>query len=133
MANPTIDTVIEEKLSLLLRVLEEYQPPKREIGIQFFESVYKKPSWFGKTHEDVCWEQWVIEVAMEPPSRERETARRKTEKQLHDILLGIVNTVNSKKSHIPPITTTDSTPFPYQIVVSTEADSWGSVFKRILE
>jgi autophagy-related protein 101 len=136
VANPTIDTTVEEKLSVLLRVLEEYQPPKREIGVQFFETVYKKPSWFGKNHEDVCWEQWVIEVVMEPPSGEQEASRRKTEKQLHDILVEIVNQVNCNKDHIPPITTTDSTPFPYHIVVSTEeTEGWGSVFnfKGMLE
>lgn len=33
----------------------------------------------------------------------------------------IISIVNRDKDHIPPITTTDANPFPYQIVVNPKA------------
>jgi autophagy-related protein 101 len=38
----------------------------------------------------------------------------------------IVTTVNREKDHIPPITTSESNPFPYQIVINPKADGWGT-------
>jgi autophagy-related protein 101 len=137
VVNASIDIVIEEKASWLLRVIEETSGPG-QIGIQFFEIRSKKPSWFGKAHEEVCWEQWVITVTATQSITEadREASRQKTAVQLRKILEEIVTTVDSNKSHIPPITTTDATPFPYEIVVIPKStgdnESWGSVFKKIL-
>ena len=38
----------------------------------------------------------------------------------------IVTTVNREKDHIPPITTSDSNPFPYQIVINPKDNGWGA-------
>jgi autophagy-related protein 101 len=43
--------------------------------------------------------------------------RRAMEKSLQKTAMKIINIVNRDKDHIPPITTTDTNPFPYQIVV----------------
>jgi hypothetical protein len=49
-------------------------------------------------------------------------------KSLQKAAFKIVNIVNQYKDHIPPITTTDQNPFPYQIVVNPKAattnDTW---------
>ena len=40
----------------------------------------------------------------------------------------IIGIVNRDKDHIPPITTTDANPFPYQVVVNPKAapdQTWG--------
>ena len=88
-----------------------------------------------KTQEEVCWEEWLIDVHVinTRTDQDKETSLKKTEKQLRDIFLAITNKVNTNKDHIPPITTTDATPFPYRIVVpSVESETWGSVFKKML-
>lgn len=74
-------------------------------------------------------------------------------RQLQSVLLGIVTTANKHRDYIPPITTTEVAPFPYEIVVypsdlqgnpitAGEAgagggaggdESWGSVLKKILD
>lgn len=41
----------------------------------------------------------------------------------------IISIVNREKDHIPPITTTDSNPFPYQIVVNPKAVSENDVWR----
>jgi len=38
----------------------------------------------------------------------------------------IVTTVNREKDHIPPITTSESNPFPYQISVNPKDNGWGA-------
>lgn len=107
-----------------------------EIGLQFFEQRVKRATWFGRAQEDRCWEQWIISVAIvnAKSDTERESLNKKTEKQLREIFLSIVSTVNEHKDHIPPITTTDSTPFPFEIVVpgTSQGEGWGTVFKKML-
>jgi autophagy-related protein 101 len=38
----------------------------------------------------------------------------------------IVTTVNREKDHIPPITTSEANPFPYQISINPKGDGWGA-------
>jgi autophagy-related protein 101 len=38
----------------------------------------------------------------------------------------IVSTVNLEKEHIPPITTSETNPFPYQININPKGDGWGA-------
>lgn len=40
--------------------------------------------------------------------------------------MSIVTTVNTHKDHIPPITTIDSNPFPYQIIINPKDNGWGA-------
>jgi autophagy-related protein 101 len=49
------------------------------------------------------------------------------EKTLQKAAMKIVNIVNRDKDHIPPITTTETNPFPYQITVNpkSETTGWG--------
>ena len=38
----------------------------------------------------------------------------------------IISTVNREKDHIPPITTSETNPFPYQININPKGDGWGA-------
>lgn len=58
-------------------------------------------------------------------STERAKVRNAMETTLRGTVLKIVDIVNQHKDHIPPITTTDANPFPYQIVVNQKEDSSG--------
>lgn len=46
------------------------------------------------------------------------------EHMLQKAALKILAVVNRDKDHIPPITTSDSNPFPYRIVLNPRSDSW---------
>ena len=50
--------------------------------------------------------------------------RRAMEKSLQKTALKIVNIVNRDKDHIPPITTTETNPFPYHIIVNPKLEGW---------
>ena len=51
--------------------------------------------------------------------------RRAMEKSLQKTAVKIITIVNREKDHIPPITSTDTNPFPYQIVVNPKSDALG--------
>jgi autophagy-related protein 101 len=49
--------------------------------------------------------------------------RRAMTKSLEKAAHKIISIVNRDKDHIPPITTTDANPFPYQIIVNPKSVS----------
>jgi autophagy-related protein 101 len=57
---------------------------------------------------------------------ERVKVRKAMETQLQKTALKIVTTVNKEKDHIPPITTSESNPFPYRVVADPKDEGWGT-------
>ena len=55
---------------------------------------------------------------------ERIKVRKAMEKMLRKAAFKIVTTVNKEKDHIPPIMTSDTNPFPYEIVLNPKLDHW---------
>lgn len=56
---------------------------------------------------------------------ERAKVRKAMEAMLLKAAMKIVTTVNMEKDHIPPITTSESNPFPYQIMINPRDNGWG--------
>lgn len=163
VASTAIDTLIEEKASSLL---SSDTSSTQVLALQFFEKQndtqntgkhqrQKSGLWFvmgggGEKEKQVCWEQWVLKVSVLDAKNDadREKMRKTTANQLLEILKSIVSTASSNKDHIPPITTTDATPFPYKLVVGKDPnllekheepshnnkdETWGGMFKKMLE
>ncbi|KAG9196458.1 hypothetical protein G6011_01579 [Alternaria panax] len=121
-----LETLIEQKTFALVRAIDStHQPRGRgQIVVQFFEKKRKKTSYFfSKADEDVCWEQWTLDVTLAQPRTETDVlkVRRAMTKSLEKAAYKIIAIVNREKDHIPPITTTDANPFPYQIVVNPKS------------
>lgn len=57
---------------------------------------------------------------------ERAKVRKAMETMLLKTAMKIVTTVNREKDHIPPITTSEANPFPYQISTNPKGDGWGA-------
>jgi hypothetical protein len=57
---------------------------------------------------------------------ERAKVRKAMETMLLKTAMKIVTTVNLYKDHIPPITTSETNPFPYQININPKGDGWGA-------
>ncbi|KAL2787313.1 DUF1649-domain-containing protein [Aspergillus germanicus] len=105
------------------------------IAVEFYEKKRRRSGmWFpglaGKGEEEICWEVWNLEVTIATPRTESERAkvRRAMENMLQKAALKILTIVNHDKDHIPPITTSDSNPFPYRIVLNPRSDSWQNRF-----
>ena len=98
-----------------------------QVTVQFGERKRRK-GWFGgKADEEMVWETWVLDVTLASPRTEAEAAkaRRAMESSLSRTAMKIVNIVNRDRNHIPPITTNETNPFPYQILVNPKSDTWG--------
>ena len=59
-------------------------------------------------------------------NKERAKVRKAMESTLHNTVMKVVTLVNAHKDHIPPITTTESNPFPYQINVNQKDTGWAT-------
>ncbi|OTA95139.1 hypothetical protein M434DRAFT_394032 [Hypoxylon sp. CO27-5] len=102
------------------------------ISVQFFEKKRRK-AWlpklaYGSGDEEICWECWTVKVTVAEPRTESERAkvRKAMEQTLLTTAMKIVTCVNSQKDHIPPITTSEANPFPYQINVNRKDAGWAT-------
>ncbi|PKY05422.1 DUF1649 domain protein [Aspergillus campestris IBT 28561] len=105
------------------------------MAVEFYEKKRRRSGlWFGglagKGEEEVCWEVWNLDVTIATPRTESERAkvRKAMENMLQKAALKILTVVNRDKDHIPPITTSDSNPFPYRVVVNPRTDGWQNRF-----
>jgi len=147
-----LETLIDQRTATLVRQLDTSSDMGARntgvrglVAVQFFEKKRRK-AWFTKGEEEVCWEQWTLDVTLATPRTESGmypcavgkysvdtgwfTERAKVRKAMEAMLLKaamkIVTTVNREKDHIPPITTSEANPFPYQIVINPKGDGWGT-------
>jgi hypothetical protein len=130
--DPELEEQIDHRTNSLIKAIESSiaagaKSHRGQIAVEFYER-RPKNSWFSKTEEKVCWEQWVLSVTLLNPrtDSERARARASIEHQLQKTVLKIITTASLQKDHIPPITTNDANPFPYQIVVSPKGETWGA-------
>ncbi|KAK4155918.1 hypothetical protein C8A00DRAFT_31260 [Chaetomidium leptoderma] len=97
-----------------------------QITIQFLEKRRRKTWYAMRGDDEVCWESWTVKVTIaDPRTEERAKVRRASETTLHNAIMKAVTLANAHKDHIPPITTNESNPFPYQINISTGAGGGG--------
>jgi len=130
--DPELEEQIDQRTNLLIKSIESSigvgaKSHRGQIAVEFYER-RSKNSWFSKTEENVCWEQWLLDVTVLNPKSdsERAKARASIEHQLQKTVLEIITTASLRKDHIPPITTNDANPFPYQIIVSPKGETWGA-------
>ncbi|CAG8695179.1 15975_t:CDS:2, partial [Cetraspora pellucida] len=132
--DPEIEKVVDEKVELFVRNLESHGNQKGQISVTFHEKRTTKNAWFSRTEEDICWEQWAVTITTVTCHTESDKLRirKEMDRQLSACLFKIIRYVNDKKDHIPPITSLDANPFPYQIAIPATNDSWGSMLRKML-
>ncbi|KAI9253598.1 autophagy-related protein [Sporodiniella umbellata] len=131
-----VEDLIEEKIIEFMHNSNSARIKQGKLAVLFYEKRLKK-NWlsFTRGEELVCWEQWNITVHLiSSPGSEHEKLKaiRHVENQLSQSLLSILRLVNEQKEHIPSITTVDAHPFPYQIAIQSNTESWGATIKRML-
>lgn len=134
VSDDEVESTIDQRTSSFLRQLEaESTSPQSKRGhgqlvVQFSEKKRRKSGWFvSKADEETIWEIWTIDITLTGARSEPEAARNKRlmEKSLETAAMRILSIVNGEKSHIPPITTNESNPFPYQILINPKGDYFG--------
>ncbi|RAL67496.1 hypothetical protein DID88_008251 [Monilinia fructigena] len=132
--NVEIETLIDQRTAALVREIDTSSDlgarntgVRGQMAVQFFEKKRRK-AWFTKGEEEVCWEQWTLDVTLATPRTESERAKVRSamEAMLLKAAMKIVTTVNMEKDHIPPITTSEANPFSFQITINPRGDSWGA-------
>ncbi|ERS97752.1 uncharacterized protein SPSK_03603 [Sporothrix schenckii 1099-18] len=138
-----LETLIDQRTQMLVRQLEEEKSAsindgshgggnsrggRGQISVQFFEKRRRKAWYVMRGEEEVCWESWTVKVTVAEPRTESERAkvRQAMESTLLAAVMKIVTSVNANKDHIPPITTSESNPFPYQINVNQKEAGWAA-------
>jgi autophagy-related protein 101 len=71
-----LETLIEQRTAALVRQLDTSSDMgvrstgvRGQISVQFFEKRRRK-AWFTKGEEEVCWEQWTLDVTLATPRTE---------------------------------------------------------------
>ncbi|KAI9758322.1 MAG: hypothetical protein M1815_003527 [Lichina confinis] len=125
-----LDTLIDQRATALIRQIDttsnrHSNSGRGQVVVQFFEKKRRK-AWFAKAEEEVCWEQWTLDVTLATPRTESERAKVRVamESMLQRTVKKIVITANRDVDHIPPITTSETNPFPYQIITNPREDGW---------
>ncbi|KAI9818539.1 MAG: hypothetical protein M1827_000598 [Pycnora praestabilis] len=128
-----LETLIDQRTTALIRQIDTTSnltstSVRGQIAVQFFEKRRRK-AWFStKAEEEVCWELWTLDVTLATPRTDSERAkvRKAMEMMLQKTAMKIVTIVNRNTDHIPPITTSEANPFPYQIVINPRGEGWGT-------
>ncbi|KAK1769810.1 DUF1649 domain-containing protein [Phialemonium atrogriseum] len=146
VSDAELETLIDQRTAALVRQLDaernqphhHHQHPggggsggsgRGQVVVQFFERRRRKPAWYAiRGDEEVCWERWTVKVTVAEPRTESERAkvRKAMESTLLATVMKVVTYVNTHKDHIPPITTTESNPFPYQININQKESGWAT-------
>jgi autophagy-related protein 101 len=77
-----LETLIEQRTIALVRAIDSthQQRGRGQLVVQFFEKKRKKAYFFGRAEEDVCWEQWTLDVTLAQPRTETGTL------PVHDVM-----------------------------------------------
>ncbi|GAT30572.1 DUF1649 domain protein [Aspergillus luchuensis] len=142
-----LETLIDSRVSSLVRQHSSAASApdggggggvRARMAVEFYEKRRRRPGiWFGglsgKGEEEVCWEVWNLDVTIATPRTESERAkvRKAMENMLQKAVLKILAVVSRDKEHIPPITTSDSNPFPYRVVLNPRSDGYGYLDSNI--
>ncbi|KAL6713064.1 hypothetical protein ACLMJK_009185 [Lecanora helva] len=154
VADPELETLIDTRVGQLFRQLSSNSSPKSSVRgslvVEFFEKKRRKAAglgWFGtKGDEEICWESWCLEVTLATPKTEignlllckrcyksgttnafaeRTKVVKAVGSSLQKTAMKIITIVNRDKDHIPPITTSETNPFPYHIDLNPRVEGWG--------
>lgn len=154
--DPELERNIEEKIDLFIAWVEKHPNKKGQVCLSFFETRNKQTGWFGTKVERFYWEQWCISLNIFPPKSSQnkshlgraltldsaDTAMEEKTKQdvaletaLREVLFQILQLVNDKKDHIPPVLNSLTVSFPYEISIPSNSDSsFGKdMLKRMLQ
>lgn len=106
-----------------------------QLTVKFYErKKLKKPTWFGKTEEEINWETWILNVRVIQKNTDLSSLLDNLRLQFEKTVEEIGDYCDKNKDHIPIITSTDLFPFPYTMSTSHgNNDSWKAFIKKMLK
>lgn len=126
--DPEVDAKIEARISEFSLHAEKRLGEVSQLYLSFFEKRKRQVGWFGKQDERMCWEQWYINIrVISPPdlysqepnclavSNVKLQRQAKLQSAIEEMLMLIVRTVNDRKDHIPPVTSSSLVTYPFDV------------------
>lgn len=138
-----LERIIEEKIDMFVAWVENHPNKRGQVCLSFYETRNKPAAWFSKV-ERFHWEQWFISLTILSPKASQSKARHGRaltidsgetlmeernkrdavlQASLRDVLFQILQLVNDKKDHIPPVSNSNVVSFPYEITILSLSDS----------
>lgn len=73
-----LETLIDQRTTALVRAIDNaasysQKGGRGQLAVHFFEKKRRKTYFFGKADEEVCWEQWILDVTLATPRTESGT------------------------------------------------------------
>lgn len=114
---PLLDDEIDNKISQLLDKLDLDNHHRATLEVHFQTREKKRGGWFKSDADEVkLWEVWTIDVTCTPGvAGGANTDAIRT--SFEEGVIKVITTCDAHKDHIPPISTMDTSPFPYAIMV----------------
>eukprot|EP00242_Pyramimonas_sp_CCMP2087_P013653 CAMPEP_0198200402 /NCGR_PEP_ID=MMETSP1445-20131203/3417_1 /TAXON_ID=36898 /ORGANISM="Pyramimonas sp., Strain CCMP2087" /LENGTH=173 /DNA_ID=CAMNT_0043870459 /DNA_START=395 /DNA_END=916 /DNA_ORIENTATION=- len=136
--DPGVERKIEQKINILCNWVEKHPGKRVTVLLSFYEKRFKQ-IWFSKQEERLYWEQWRIHFdIVRPPSSDPDHLRVvrhvALEAAVREAVLEVLTLVGHKKEHIPPVVSSDTVCFPYEITLPSAMEShFGlDMFKRVV-
>lgn len=123
-----VEAKVEGRISEFCTHAEKRPADTAQLYLSFFEKRKRQVGWFGKQDERMCWEQWRINIRIiSPPdlystepnsvamNRVRSQRQARLQAALEDMLTLIIRSVNDRKDHIPPVTSSSIVTYPFDV------------------
>lgn len=142
-----VERTIEEKVSAVLTWLGKNPGKPVKVSLKFFEKRYKQ-AWFSKQEERLYWEEWNLNISCKQTEtlvsgggrqrsnttsgdtndlQEHHERQVRLQSLLRVVLTQILKHVNDKKEHIPPVVSSDTVTFPYEINIGDPENAQSSL------
>ncbi|KAF2206842.1 hypothetical protein CERZMDRAFT_52352 [Cercospora zeae-maydis SCOH1-5] len=148
VSQPDIEALIETRTTTLLRHLDttsttRNSPTFLTLTLQFLERKRRRTWFLQKPDEETPWETWHLNITVLPTnnntalrnsslSKNSSTDYNSTQTrhlmtyELEKATWQVLEIANQQRNHIPPITTNESNPFPYDLKIKRSGqEGWG--------
>ncbi|KAJ2815964.1 hypothetical protein FBU31_006746, partial [Coemansia sp. 'formosensis'] len=112
----SVSSTVESKIEELMQTISVTADSKSQISLYFTETKARK-AWFSKSEEEICWEEWVIDIQSKIGKTEREfnQLQASASDQAKRAIFHVIQEMDRNKEHIPLIANAQTNPFPYHI------------------
>ncbi|PIA15315.1 hypothetical protein COEREDRAFT_82073 [Coemansia reversa NRRL 1564] len=131
--NVDVLSAVDEKVEELMQNLSSTSDSKSQISLYFTETKPRR-AWFSKSEEEICWEEWIINVQSKVQQTDREANQLQinAENQAKKAIFHVIQEMDKSKEHIPLIANSQTNPFPYHISVAPVSGLWSLMIKRAI-
>ncbi|KAJ2065196.1 hypothetical protein GGI17_000452 [Coemansia sp. S146] len=129
----SVSATVDDKIEELMQTISPTADSKSQISLYFTETKPRK-AWFSKSEEEICWEEWLIDIQSKIGKTEREfnQLQASAEDQAKQAIFHVIQEMDRNKDHIPLIANSQTNPFPYHISVTPASGLWSSMIKRAI-